>query len=165
MNLFLQTVGKQCFDFQFFQSTVYYLEKVFQINSNFTFARDGSTWHGHTVDPLRDRGAKAIRLSDPQFLPMEFPQFGHCRGVTLGKVFQPAAKPPGYWRPTCSWRGVVNLPEANQLLKVIPEAVNTLKKNPQNEKKSKKTPPTKLCLSLAGRVRALWVREHLLWRT
>ena len=87
---------------------------------------DSSTWQGHTVDTMCDRGAKAIRLSDPQFLPVEFPQFGHCRGVTLGKVFQPAAKPPGYWRPKCSWRGVVNLPEANQLLKIIPEAVPTL---------------------------------------
>ena len=72
------------------------------------------------------RGAKALKLSDPQFLPMEFPQFRFCRGVTLGKVFQPAAKPPGYWRPTCSLRGVVNLPEANQLLKIIPEAVPTI---------------------------------------
>ena len=27
------------------------------------------------------------KLSDPQLLPMEFPQFGHCRGVTPGRVF------------------------------------------------------------------------------
>ena len=39
-----------------------------------------------TVDPLRIQGAKAIRLSDPQFLPTEYPQFSHCRGVTLGRV-------------------------------------------------------------------------------
>ena len=87
---------------------------------------EGSTWQGHTVDPPCDRGAKAIRLSDPQFLPMEFPQFGHCRGVTPGRVFQPATELPGIWRSTCSWRGVVDLPEATQLLKYLPEAVPTL---------------------------------------
>ena len=77
---------------------------------------DGRPWQGNTVNPLCDYGAKAFKLSDPQFLPMEFPQFVHCSGVTLGRVFQPATKPPGSWRPTCSWRGVVALPEANQLL-------------------------------------------------
>ena len=44
---------------------------------------DGSIWQGHTVDPLRDRGAKALKLSDPQLILMEFPRYGHCRGVAL----------------------------------------------------------------------------------
>ena len=39
---------------------------------------------------------------------------------------------------------------------------NNAKKNPPNEKNPR---PTKLCLSLAGGVRALWVSEHPLWRT
>ena len=32
----------------------------------------------------------------------------------------------GFWRPMCSWKGVVDLPEANQLLKYRPEAGPTL---------------------------------------
>ena len=66
------------------------------------------------------------KLSDPHFLLMEFPQFGHCRGVAPGRVFQPATKHPRIWRSMFSWRRVVELPEANQLLKYIPEAVPTL---------------------------------------
>ena len=40
-------------------------------------------------------GPRTLTLSDPHCLPMEFPQFGHCRGVIPGRVFQPATKPPG----------------------------------------------------------------------
>ena len=59
----------------------------------------GSTWQGHTVNP---------------FLPMEFPKFGHWRGVTPCRVFQPATKPPGIWWSTCSWRRVVDLPSTTE---------------------------------------------------
>ena len=43
--------------------------------------------------------------------------------------FQHATKPPRIWRSTCSWRRVFNLPEANQLLKYMPEAVPALNAN------------------------------------
>ena len=43
-----------------------------------------------------------------------------------GREFHPAPKPPKMWRLTCSWRRVVDLQEASQLLKYIPEAVPTL---------------------------------------
>ena len=39
------------------------------------------------------------------------------------------------------------------------------KKIPRTKKNQKNPNPTKLCLSLASGVRALWVSEHPLWRT
>ena len=78
------------------------------------------------MTPCATRVPRPSKLSDPHFLLMEFPQFGHCRGVTPGRVFQPATKTPGIWSSMCSWRRVVDLPKANQLLKYKPEAVATL---------------------------------------
>ena len=87
---------------------------------------DGSTWNGHTFDPCATRVPRPSKLSDPHFLPLEFPKFGHCRGVTPGRVFQPATKPPGIWKSTRSWRGEVDLREENQFLNYILEAVPDL---------------------------------------
>ena len=81
---------------------------------------------GTELTPSTTGVPRPSKIGDPKLLPMEFPQFGHCRGVTLGRVFQPTTKPPGIWRFTYSWRRVVDLPESNQLLKYIPEAAPTL---------------------------------------
>ena len=82
---------------------------------------------GTQLTPCLNGVPRPSKLSDPHFLLMEFPLFGHCRGITPGRVFQPTTKTPGIWSSTCSWRRVVDLPKANQLLKYITEAVPTLK--------------------------------------
>ena len=84
-----------------------------------TYSQD-MVWH-HCIEQMAAHGKgtkltpcttgmpRPSKLSDPHFLPMKFPQFGHCRGVTPGMVFQPATKPPGIWKSTCSRRRVVEL--------------------------------------------------------
>ena len=76
----------------------------------------GSGSRGCVVAPFLVRHATAAAVKA---------QFGHCRVVTPGRVFPPTTKLPRIWRSMCSWRRVVDLPEANQLLKYIPEAVTT----------------------------------------
>ena len=81
---------------------------------------------GTQLTPCATGVPRPSKLSDPHFLLMEFPQFSHCRGVTPGRVFKPATKLPRIRKFTCTLRRVVDLPESNQLLNYIQEAVPTL---------------------------------------
>ena len=49
---------------------------------------------GTQLTPCEIRVPRPSKLSDLHFLQMEFPQFGHCRGITPIRVFQTATKPP-----------------------------------------------------------------------
>ena len=84
-------------------------------------------WHNYTLQmAAHSKGTQLIpcptglprpsKLSDPQFLPMEFPLFGHCRGINFAGV------------STCNQTCAVghDFPEANHLLKYVPEAGPTL---------------------------------------
>ena len=87
-----------------------------QLSVNFLVKSGHPVAHGKgtqltSCTPMVPRPSK---LSDPHFLPMEFPQFGHCRGVTTGRAFKPATKPPRIW--SCTYYKIM-LTRANKMCK------------------------------------------------